>query len=58
MKKIILIILLIMANTNSLFAQNNATNNDAGIRPGITFQHVKTQSINVGGTDFNVMVTG
>ena len=41
-----------MAKTNSPFAQNNAANNDASTGSGITFQHVKTQSINVNGTDF------
>jgi pimeloyl-ACP methyl ester carboxylesterase len=41
-----------MANTNSPFAQNNVANNDATIGSGITFQNVKTQTINVGGTDF------
>jgi pimeloyl-ACP methyl ester carboxylesterase len=52
MKKIILIILLIMAKTISPFAQNNVANNDANTGSGITFQNVKTQTINVGGTNF------
>lgn len=41
-----------MANTNSPFAQNNVANNDVSIGSRITFQNVKTQSINVVGTDF------
>lgn len=41
-----------MANTNLLFAQNNVANNYAKTGPGVTFQNVRTQTINVGGTDF------
>ena len=41
-----------MANTNFPFAQNSVANNDAGTGPGITFQSIKTQTINVGGTNF------
>ena len=40
-----------MANTNFPFAQNSVANNDAGTGPGITFQSIKTQTINVGGTN-------
>ena len=52
MKKIILIILLIMAKTNTPFAQNSVANNNAKTGSGITFQNVNTQTINIGGTDF------
>ena len=52
MKKIIVIIFIIMTNTNSPFAQTNVANNDANTGPGITFQNVKTQIVNVAGTDF------
>jgi|GEM_PF-5126978 len=41
-----------MTNTDYPFAQNNAAPNDAGAGRGISFQHVKTKTINVGGTDF------
>lgn len=41
-----------MANTSSPFAQNYVANNDAETGSGITFQNVKTQTINVAGTDF------
>ena len=52
MKKIILITSLFMANTNFLFAQNTVANNYVKTGPGVRFQNVKTQTINVGGTDF------
>ena len=52
MKKIILITSLFMANTNFPFAQNNVASNDASTGPVKRFQNVKTQTINVGGTDF------
>lgn len=51
MKRIILITLLIMAKINIAFA-NYVANNDAKTGSGITFQNVKTQTINVAGTDF------
>jgi len=41
-----------MTNTNFLFAQNNVANNYAKTDPVDRFQNVKTQTINVGGTDF------
>ena len=41
-----------MANTNFPFAQNNVASNDASTGPVKRFQNVKTQTINVGGTDF------
>ena len=41
-----------MTNTNSPFAQTNVANNDTNTGPGITFQNVKTQIVNVAGTDF------
>ena len=41
-----------MANTNFLFAQNTVANNYVKTDPGVRFQNVKTQTINVGGTDF------
>ena len=52
MKRLILITFLIMAKINTPFAQGYAANNDTKTYPGITFQNVKTQAINVGGTDF------
>lgn len=51
MKRIILITLLIMAKINIAFA-NYVANNDSKTGSGITFQNVKTQTINVAGTDF------
>ena len=51
MKRIILITLLIMAKINIAFA-NYVANTDAKTGSGITFQNVKTQTINVAGTDF------
>ena len=41
-----------MTNTNFLFAQNNVANNNAKTGPVDRFQNVKTQTINVSGTDF------
>jgi pimeloyl-ACP methyl ester carboxylesterase len=41
-----------MVKINSSQAQNDVANTDAKIGSGITFQNVKTQTINVGGTDF------
>ncbi len=41
-----------MATINISVAQNNVANNDAKAAHGITFHNVKTQTINVGGTDF------
>ena len=41
-----------MAKINTPFAQGYAANNDTKTYPGITFQNVKTQAINVDGTDF------
>jgi len=41
-----------MTTTNSSFAQNNIVNNGTKTGLGITFQNVKTQTINVCGTDF------
>ena len=52
MKKIILLTSLFMADTNFLFAQNIVANNYAKTGPVDRFQNVKTQTINVGGTDF------
>jgi len=52
MKKITIIILIIMAKINASSAQNTEANNDVKTNSGITFQNVKTQTINVGGTDF------
>jgi len=52
MKKIILLASLFMANKNFLLAQNNVADNYARPGTGIRFQNVKTQTINVGGTDF------
>ena len=46
MKRIILITLLIMAKINIALA-NYVANNDAKTGSGITFQNVKTQTINV-----------
>src|SRR5436189_447523 len=50
--KKLLITSLFMADTNFLFAQNNAANNYGKTGPVDGFQNVKTQSIKVGGTDF------
>lgn len=52
MKKITLIILIIMVKINASSAQNTEANNDVKTNSGITFQNVKTQTINVAGTDF------
>ena len=52
MKRLILITFLIMTKINTPFAQGYAANNDTKTYSGITFQNVKTQAINVGGTDF------
>jgi pimeloyl-ACP methyl ester carboxylesterase len=52
MKKVFLITLLIMAKINSSSAQTDVTNNDAKTGTRVTFQNVKTQTVNVGGTDF------
>ena len=41
-----------MTNTNFLSAQNTVANNNANTGPVDRFQNVKTQTINVGGTDF------
>ncbi len=41
-----------MAKINTPHAQNYAANSDAKTYPGITFQNVKTQTINASGTDF------
>jgi len=41
-----------MANTNFLFAQNTVANNYVKTGPVDRFQNVKTQTINVSGTDF------
>jgi pimeloyl-ACP methyl ester carboxylesterase len=49
MKKIIPIILLIMVKINTSFAQYSVANNNAKTGSGITFQNVKTQTVNVGG---------
>lgn len=51
MKNKFLIILLIMAKTNASSAQNTAANKDVKTSSGITFQNVKTQTINVDGTE-------
>lgn len=52
MKKIFLIILLIMAKISESSAQNTIASNDVKTNSGITFQNVKTKSVNIGGTDF------
>ena len=52
MKQIILITLLIVTKINSSSAQNNVANGDAKTGTRVTFQNVKTQTVNVGGTDF------
>jgi len=41
-----------MATTITLFAQNNIANKEVKTSLGITFQNVKTQTIDVGGTNF------
>ena len=41
-----------MSTTITLFAQNNIANKEVKTSLGITFQNVKTQTINVGGTGF------
>jgi pimeloyl-ACP methyl ester carboxylesterase len=41
-----------MAKINTPFAQSYAANNDTKTYSGITFQNVKTENVNVGGTDF------
>ena len=41
-----------MAKTNASPAQNTVANNDVKTDLGITFKNVKTQSVNIGGTDF------
>lgn len=41
-----------MAKINTPFAQSYAANNGTKTYSGITFQNVKTQTINVGGTNF------
>ena len=51
-EKIIRVTSLFMENTNFLFAQNNVANNYTKTGPVDRFQNVKTQTINVGGTDF------
>jgi len=51
-KKIILITSLFTTNTNFLSAQNNAANNNVKTGRGVKFQNAKTQTINIGGTDF------
>jgi pimeloyl-ACP methyl ester carboxylesterase len=47
-----------MANTNFLLAQNNVANNYAKTGSVDRFQNVKTQTINVGGTDFHYRKLG
>jgi hypothetical protein len=41
-----------MAKMNYSFAQNELANNEAGTGSPVTLKNVKTQTINVGGTDF------
>jgi len=41
-----------MGKLNSSSAQNNVANNDAKTGSRVTFQNVKTQTVNVDGTDF------
>jgi pimeloyl-ACP methyl ester carboxylesterase len=43
---------MIMGKLNSSSAQNNVANNDAKTGSRVTFQNVKTQTVNVDGTDF------
>src|SRR2546428_5507438 len=52
MKRLILITFLIMTIINTSFAQSYAANKDTKTYSSITFQNVKTQTVNVGGTDF------
>jgi len=57
-EKIILTTSLFMANTNFLFAQSNVANNNVKTGPGVKFQNVKTQTINVDGTNFYYRTLG
>jgi len=47
-----------MTNTNFLSAQNTVANNNANTDPVDRFQNVKTQTMNVDGTDFNYRKLG
>jgi pimeloyl-ACP methyl ester carboxylesterase len=52
MKQMILITLIIMTKLNSSSAQNNVANGAAKTGSRVTFEKVKNQTVNVGGTDF------
>ena len=58
MKNTILIAIISMANIIASFAQSNAANANGKTAPVLTFQNVRTQTINVGGTDFYYRTLG